>query len=53
MSHHRLGETARARDYYDLAIRWTRAQRGLAAAHLDELTAFRDQAEELLGIEKK
>ena len=24
MSHHQLGETARARDYYDWAVRWPR-----------------------------
>ena len=53
MSHHRLGETARARDYYDLAVRWTRAQPSLAPAHLEELTAFRSEAKQLLGIEKK
>jgi uncharacterized protein HemY len=53
MSHHRLGETARARDYYDWAARWTRAQPGRSAAHREELTAFRSEAEELLGIEKK
>jgi tetratricopeptide (TPR) repeat protein len=53
MSHHRLGETARARDYYDWAVRWTRAQRGLSAGQLEELTGFRAEAEELLGIEKK
>jgi hypothetical protein len=53
MSHHRLGETARARDYFDWAARWTRAQPGLSAAYREELTAFRSEAEELLGIEKK
>jgi len=29
MSHHRLGETARARDYYDWAVRWAPLQRDL------------------------
>jgi serine/threonine protein kinase/WD40 repeat protein len=53
MSHHRLGDTARARDYYDLAARWTRAQRGLSAAHLEELTWFRAEAEEQFGIDPK
>jgi len=53
LSHHRLGEAARARDYYDLAVRWTLAQRGLSAGQLDELAAFRAEAEELLGIESK
>ncbi|MCI0459717.1 MAG: hypothetical protein L0Z62_22430, partial [Gemmataceae bacterium] len=53
MSHHQLGETARARDYYDWATRWTRAQRGLSPSHLEELTTFRSEAEELLGIEEQ
>jgi hypothetical protein len=53
MSHHRLGEAARARDYYDWAVRWTRSQRGLSAGHLEELTVFRAEAAELLGIDKK
>jgi WD40 repeat protein len=51
MSHHRLGETARARDFFDWAVRWTQAQRGLSAGHLDELTTFRAEAEELLKQE--
>jgi WD40 repeat protein/serine/threonine protein kinase len=49
MSHHRLGEKARARDYYDLAVRWVSMQRNLAPDHQEELTAFRAEAEELLG----
>ena len=53
MSHHRLGETARARDYFDWAVRWTQAQRGLSEGHLEELTRFRAEATELLGIETK
>jgi tetratricopeptide (TPR) repeat protein len=51
MSHHRLGETARARDYYDWAVRWTRVQPGLAAEQLEELTVIRAEAEELLKQE--
>ncbi|HYV34181.1 MAG TPA: hypothetical protein VE988_00670, partial [Gemmataceae bacterium] len=53
MSHHQLGETARARDYYTWAMRWTAAQPSLSAAEREELTAFRAEAEEVLGIEKK
>jgi eukaryotic-like serine/threonine-protein kinase len=53
MSHYRLGEAGRARDYYDWAVRWTRAQPALSAGYLEELTAFRFEAEELLGTEKK
>jgi WD40 repeat protein len=53
MSHHRLGEAARARDYFDWAVRWTRTQPNLDEAHVEELTVIRSEAEELLGIEKK
>ena len=52
MSHHRLGETARARDYYDWAVRWTATQQGLSAVHAKELKMFRAEVEELLGIKK-
>ncbi len=52
MSHHRLGETARARDYYDLAVRWVALQRDLKAEHRDELTALRTEAEELFSSQK-
>src|SRR5262245_17583002 len=53
MSHHSLGETARARDYYDFAVRWAQLQRGLQAPNQQELTAFRAEAEEVLGINRK
>jgi WD40 repeat protein len=50
MSHHRLGEAARARDYYAWAVRWAPMQRDLGSSHLEELAAFRAEAEDLLGI---
>ena len=50
MSHQHLGDTARARDYYDWAARWTKAQRNLSAETVEELTMFRAEAEEVLGI---
>jgi eukaryotic-like serine/threonine-protein kinase len=53
MSHHRMGEVARARDYYEWAIRWAKAQQCLDARAREELTAFRAEAEELLGIDRK
>ncbi len=53
MSHHRLGETARARDCYDWAVRWVSMQRDLPPENLEELTAFRAEAEEQLGIDRK
>jgi serine/threonine protein kinase/WD40 repeat protein len=53
MSHHRLGETARARDYYDWAVRWALVQPDPDAVELEQLAAFRAEAEELLGIDRK
>jgi serine/threonine protein kinase/WD40 repeat protein len=50
MSYHRVGETARARDYYDWAVRWSRTQRGRSADDTGALLEFRAEAEELLGI---
>ena len=57
MSHHRLGDTVCARDYYDWAVRWRRTQPGLPT-DLQELTVFQAEAEELLkqdsgGLHKK
>jgi hypothetical protein len=52
LAHDRLGDTARARGYLSWAVRWTTAQRGFEAAHLEELKLFRAEAEELLGTEK-
>jgi tetratricopeptide (TPR) repeat protein len=60
MSHHRLGEAARARDYYtwavrwvDATVRWAQGQRSIDPAFLDELAAFRAEAEGLLEIGRK
>ena len=53
MSHHRLGEAARARDCYDLAVRWTAVQRGLTLRQLDDLAWVRAESEEVLGIKPK
>jgi hypothetical protein len=53
MSHHHLGETVRARDYYDWAVRWPRTHPRLTAGHLKELDVFRSEAAKLLGIDKK
>jgi hypothetical protein len=49
MSQHRLGETARARDNYDCAIRWVPLQRNLDQEHEEELTEIRAEAEKLLS----
>jgi hypothetical protein len=50
MSHHRLGEAARARDYYDWAVRWVSTQPDLRPENREELAAFRAEAEGLLGV---
>jgi hypothetical protein len=49
MSYHRLGETARARDYFDWAVRWVSMQRDLKPEQRDEFTAIRAEAEELFA----
>jgi serine/threonine protein kinase/WD40 repeat protein len=53
MSQQRLGEAARARDYFDWAVRWTLVRPPPAGDDEEELAAFRAEAEELLGIDKK
>jgi serine/threonine protein kinase/WD40 repeat protein len=51
MSCHRLGEIERARDYYTWAVRNSDAQKGPSPALLEELSAFRAEAEALLGLQ--
>jgi hypothetical protein len=53
MSHHRLGETAPARVYYDWAVRWGSTQRNLKPEHRDWLAEIRAEAEAVLGIDRK
>jgi serine/threonine protein kinase/WD40 repeat protein len=53
MSHQRLGEAARAQDYYDWAVRWTSTQPDLSAGHLEELSLFRAETEQLLNAKQK
>jgi WD40 repeat protein len=53
MSYHQLGETARARDYYELAVRWQRSGSRLAPEQVEELDMFRLEASELLGVAVK
>jgi serine/threonine protein kinase/WD40 repeat protein/tetratricopeptide (TPR) repeat protein len=49
MCHHRLGDTAKAKDYFDRASRWCQKNRSkLSATHVRELQAFRADAESLL-----
>jgi hypothetical protein len=53
MSHHTLGEIARARDYYDWVIRWTGALGRLRAEDEEDLKLFRAEAEEVFRINNK
>jgi hypothetical protein len=52
MSHYQLGDSARARDYYDWAVRWTKIQRNFSAKHVEELNVFRAEVEDLLGLKR-
>jgi WD40 repeat protein len=52
MSYHRLGRLARARDYYDWAVRWVAMQRDIESEQQEELAAFRAEADELFGRQK-
>jgi tetratricopeptide (TPR) repeat protein len=53
MCHARLGDDGRARDYFDWASSWTRAQRDRSAIEPQDLAEFRAEAEELLNIDRK
>jgi tetratricopeptide (TPR) repeat protein len=48
MAHAQLGEADRARDYYDWALRWTQSRPAQFQQHIDELKAFRAEAEKLM-----
>jgi tetratricopeptide (TPR) repeat protein len=47
MCHHQLGDSVKAKDYYDRAVLWCQENQGkLSAAHQEELKRFRAEAEE-------
>jgi serine/threonine protein kinase/WD40 repeat protein len=52
LSLHHLGEPARAKDYFDLAERWRHSHRA-SPEEDEELTAFRGEAAERLGVKEK
>ncbi len=53
MSHHQLGEGAQARQFYDLAGRWSEAHKAVLAPSLTELAVIRAEAAELLGVKDR
>src|SRR5262249_38924976 len=49
MCHNQLGDIAKAKDYFDRAVRWCQENQGkLSATYYQELEAFRSEAESLL-----
>jgi len=50
MAHHRLGHAAEARDCFDRAVRWWIEPKNLPAEYIRNLTAFRAEAEAVLGL---
>ena len=53
MAHHHLCDGARARDFYNLAVRWSGSHQDLLAPYAVELATFRDEAAALLGVKEK
>jgi WD40 repeat protein/tetratricopeptide (TPR) repeat protein len=50
MAHHRLGHADQARACFDRAVRWWGERKDLSAQAIAELTTFRGEAEEVLGL---
>jgi hypothetical protein len=50
MSHHQLGESTRARQFHDLAVRWSDTHREALKPNAVELAAIQAEAAALLGV---
>jgi len=48
--HHRLGDPAQARPWYDRAVAWVRQNPGVDKARAAELRGFQDEAAKVLGL---